>query len=61
MCCVCGLNTIFFIWTSCRRFPKEKLISKYHFNDEEKIQIHKNLEPKCVCFRCYNKMDEHNE
>ena len=51
-CCLCGISTIFFIWSSTRDFPIEKL--------RELIKIGKD-ESMPVCFNCYNSKIKNEE
>jgi hypothetical protein len=51
-CCVCGIHTIFYIWTSTRNFPREKL---------EEIHNIKDKEGRPICFKCRNEMMKHEK
>jgi len=48
-CCVCGFETIFFIWTSTRGFPIDLL---------NKVLENPDKSAKPICFKCYNKLKD---
>ena len=50
-CNICGCSPgPFFVWSSSRNFPREKLLKKYK---ENKLKIKSILEGVPVCFKCY--------
>lgn len=55
-CSICGIDTIFYIWTSSRNFPREKLVEIINADESTKKSIIKGLEGRPVCFSCYNKL-----
>jgi len=48
-CYICGQKTIFFIWSTARHFPREKIIK----DNIDKILVNAGVP---VCFRCYEKI-----
>ena len=53
-CCMCGINTIFYVWTTSRTFPMDSFLS--HLGENIK-----NIDPDVVCFSCLNKLKDHEE
>lgn len=51
ICSICGINTIFFKWSTCRRFPKY-LFPKQLDKDGK---MRGNF---VVCFHCLNEMKD---
>ena len=50
-CYLCGKETLFYIWTSSRNFPREKFIEITGI--PEKIVQRKGF---AVCYHCYQKL-----
>jgi len=46
-CKLCGINTIFYVWSTSRNFPKEKLGSL--------VDLDKDFINVPVCFNCCKK------
>jgi len=56
-CYICGNNTIFYIWSSSRNFPRGSLIKAKNITSKrEKKNI--KLAGYPVCINCYNKLLE---
>lgn len=55
-CCVCGINTIFYIWSSSRNFPRELLSDKLNMIGKSKELIIEGVDSRTVCMKCYNEM-----
>lgn len=54
-CDICGINTIFFVWSSCRRFPIDRYIKEKGLKLKGDIfRAKRNGHP--VCFCCLNKL-----
>jgi len=52
-CSICGCNPgPFFVWSSTRNFPREKLMSDV----KDKHQVKMILEGVPVCYACYDKL-----
>ena len=56
-CELCGSNTIFYVWTSSRSFPREKLFDKFNIKSKKVIKHHE-ITGSPVCLECYNKLNE---
>jgi len=52
-CCVCSFNTIFYLWSSSRNFPKNKLLRKLK---PEKILMKELFIGKPICLWCYEEI-----
>ena len=50
-CYICGTNTIFFIWTSSRAFPRHKL----KLSKRDRVMYNIGVP---ICFRCFEKIKE---
>ena len=48
---------VFFLWTSGRNFPRDKLIEQYDITDKKYIKSLKKDGYK-ICMGCYNKLKE---
>ena len=56
-CHICGNNTIFYVWTTSRNFPREKLYEKLNIKSARtKGFYEKSGYP--VCFGCYKNLCE---
>ena len=58
-CYCCGLNTIFYVWTSSRNFPREKLVEVMNIDGITKKSILIDNEGKPICYGCYNELMNH--
>jgi len=55
-CCLCGIDTIFFVWSSSRDFPIDKLADAIKLEGKSKAEFIKKNPGEPVCFKCYNSM-----
>ena len=56
-CSVCGLNTIFYVWTSSRDFPLDKLFEKLGIRSKKIMKDYKyNGHP--ICFHCREQLND---
>ena len=56
-CCLCDTDTIFYVWTTSRNFPKAALIKTKGLNTKsEKGKV--SVEGLPVCLVCLNKLKE---
>jgi len=54
-CVVCGLDTIFYVWSTSRNFPRENLILKKDYKSKhEKGRV--SVEGLPVCFKCFKEL-----
>ena len=51
-CMLCGKNTIFYVWTSSRDFPREKIA----VDENDELMLKRIGMP--VCMHCYRKLLE---
>jgi len=55
-CRLCGINTLFYVWSTSRPFPTEKLIEQLNITSKEmKRDIRKG--GWAVCYKCREKLD----
>jgi len=54
-CYICDTNTIFYVWSTSRNFPHNKLIKKKQIIDKRTIQSIKN-QGFPICFRCFEEL-----
>jgi hypothetical protein len=57
-CYICGTPTIFYIWSTSRRFPKKNLINYKKLDtkyDMDKI----TRDGVAVCFKCVERLKEY--
>ena len=55
-CAICGKQTMFFIWTSSRNFPRHKFPGYDKMSDIQKLFLKRTGLP--VCMSCYHKLIE---
>jgi hypothetical protein len=56
-CCRCGIDTIFFIWSTSAGFPTRSLIRK--LNIKSKYGRAKIMrEGTTICFQCFDKLNK---
>ena len=56
ICKICGRDSLFFVWTSCRRFPKDVYCKKMKYRTKAQIKEVKNGE--VVCLWCLQDLKE---
>ncbi len=56
-CFCCGNQTLFFVWTSSRNFPREKLIKKENIKDKKMIKSISDDGYPC-CWACRKELDK---
>lgn len=56
-CQTCGIDTIFYVWTSSRNFPRHKLFEKSRIINK-KIQNQYKKVGYPVCMKCREQLDE---
>jgi hypothetical protein len=56
-CSICGIRTIFYVWTTTRNFPLEKYFGKMKItNKREMKQLRYNGRP--ICFHCLDELNK---
>jgi len=54
-CHVCGTNTIFYVWTSSRNFPREQLFKKMNIKSNKVKNVYR-VSGYPVCLECLEKL-----
>ena len=57
-CHNCGIDTIFYVWTSSRTFPRHKLFEKLGITNNNKIKNNYKKIGYPVCLKCRSELDE---
>jgi len=56
-CYMCGIDTIFYVWSTSRNFPREKLIEAKKLKTKaQKASI--SEDGQVVCFKCLKELRE---
>ena len=53
-CYMCGNDSLFFYWSSGRRFPRKKLIDKLSIKNKTTLKVLTEGVP--ICYHCYNQI-----
>ena len=56
VCAICGLDSLFFYWSSTRNFPRKGLVKLLDTPNETKTGIVKGLKSYPVCYKCSAKL-----
>jgi hypothetical protein len=61
-CGLCGFETIFFIWSSTREFPRENLLdSMPNLTEYDRKKLLSGLSGIPICYDCVKKLKEESE
>ena len=56
-CVICGIDTIFYTWTSSRNFPREDLFKKLNIKRKKMMNAYKKIGYP-VCFKCREELNK---
>jgi len=56
-CMICGNKTLFYVWTTTRNFPMDRLLKKMNITEKREIERLK-LNGREVCYKCYDELKE---